>query len=57
AVIVQPEQFSLNHSHLPKMARLLHNHQFVSRIVRVAIDECHNIYAAGSTVNGRKAFR
>ncbi|KAJ7443986.1 hypothetical protein FB451DRAFT_1434779 [Mycena latifolia] len=26
-------------------------------VARVAVDECHNIYAVGSSVNGRKPFR
>jgi superfamily II DNA helicase RecQ len=39
------------------MARLLHDHKFVARIGEVTVDECHSIYAAGSTVNGRKPFR
>ncbi|KAJ7107878.1 P-loop containing nucleoside triphosphate hydrolase protein, partial [Mycena epipterygia] len=56
-LIVQPEQFATYHGHLPKMARLLHDHKFVSRVASVAVDECHNIYTAGSTVNGRIAFR
>ncbi|KAJ7839505.1 P-loop containing nucleoside triphosphate hydrolase protein [Mycena leptocephala] len=56
-LIVQPEQFELHHGHLPKMARLLHDHKFVSQIGGVTVDECHNTYIAGSTVNGRKPFR
>ncbi|KAJ7715433.1 hypothetical protein B0H14DRAFT_2284771, partial [Mycena olivaceomarginata] len=56
-LIVQPEQFLLNHGHLPKMARLLHDHRFISRVGNVSVNECHNIYMAGSTVNGRKPFR
>ncbi|KAJ7455171.1 hypothetical protein FB451DRAFT_1516915, partial [Mycena latifolia] len=55
--MIQPEQFSVHHGHLPRMARLLHDHKFVARVARVAIDECHNIYAVGSSVNGRKPFR
>lgn len=47
----------MNHGHLPRIARLLYDHKFVSRVGGVAIDECHNIYTAGSTVNGRPAFR
>ncbi|KAJ7211404.1 P-loop containing nucleoside triphosphate hydrolase protein [Mycena pura] len=56
-LIVQPEQFSLYHGHLPRMARLLHDHKFVSRVAAVAVDECHNIYMVGSAVNGRAPFR
>lgn len=54
---MQPEQFALNHGHLPKLARLLHDSKFVSRIARVSVDECHNIQNVGSSVNGRKPFR
>ncbi|KAJ6536233.1 P-loop containing nucleoside triphosphate hydrolase protein [Mycena capillaripes] len=56
-LIVQPEQFLIQHGHLPRMARLLHDHKFVSRIGGVSVDECHNIYTAGSSRNGRQAFR
>ncbi|KAJ7467914.1 hypothetical protein FB451DRAFT_1177579 [Mycena latifolia] len=56
-LIVQPEQFALHHGHLPRLARLLHDHKFVSRVARVSVDECHNIRQVGSTINGRKAFR
>ncbi|KAJ7078344.1 P-loop containing nucleoside triphosphate hydrolase protein, partial [Mycena epipterygia] len=56
-LIVQPEQFSVLHGHLPKMARLLHDQAFVKKVGGVSVDECHNIHTAGSTVNGRAAFR
>ncbi|KAJ7272254.1 P-loop containing nucleoside triphosphate hydrolase protein [Mycena rebaudengoi] len=56
-LIVQPEQFRLNHGHLPKMARLLHDHKFVTKVKRVAVDEAHNIYTAGTKLNGRPPFR
>ncbi|KAJ7241232.1 hypothetical protein B0H12DRAFT_1221583 [Mycena haematopus] len=56
-LIVQPEQFRLNHGHLPRMAKLLHNRVFVAKIKRVAIDEAHNIYTAGTVINGRPPFR
>ncbi|KAJ7190029.1 hypothetical protein GGX14DRAFT_580190 [Mycena pura] len=48
---------SLHHGHLPRMARLLHDHKFVSRVSAVTVDECHNIYVVGSTANGRTPFR
>ncbi|KAF7328238.1 Werner syndrome ATP-dependent helicase [Mycena venus] len=47
-LIVHPEQCSLYHGHLPKMARLLHDPKFVSRVAAVAADECHNIYMTSS---------
>ncbi|KAJ7855299.1 hypothetical protein B0H14DRAFT_2353278, partial [Mycena olivaceomarginata] len=43
-LMVQPEQFCLNHGHLPRMAKLLHNRTFVSKIARIAVDEVHNIH-------------
>ncbi|KAJ7866676.1 hypothetical protein B0H13DRAFT_2066447 [Mycena leptocephala] len=36
-LIVQPEQFRLTHGHLPRMAKLLHNRHFVSKVTRVAL--------------------
>ncbi|KAJ7502195.1 hypothetical protein B0H11DRAFT_1712939, partial [Mycena galericulata] len=43
--------------HLPRMAKLLNNRSFVSKIKRVADDEAHNIYTAGTVINGRPPFR
>ncbi|KAJ7635636.1 hypothetical protein B0H17DRAFT_861405, partial [Mycena rosella] len=40
-LIVQPEQFRMNHGHLPRLARLLNDRGFSSKIARVAIDEAH----------------
>ncbi|KAK7035127.1 P-loop containing nucleoside triphosphate hydrolase protein [Favolaschia claudopus] len=56
-LIATPEQFSMQHGHLPKLARLLHKSKFVSRIARLVVDECHNLFTAGSSRNNRKAFR
>ncbi|KAJ7771319.1 P-loop containing nucleoside triphosphate hydrolase protein, partial [Mycena maculata] len=56
-LIVQPEQFRLNHGHLPRLTRLLHDRSFVSKVARVAVDEAHNIQTAGSVIDGRPAFR
>ncbi|KAJ7448715.1 P-loop containing nucleoside triphosphate hydrolase protein [Mycena latifolia] len=56
-LIVQPEQFRLNHGHLPRMANLLNNRAFVAKIARVSVDEAHNIYTAGTVINGRAPFR
>ncbi|KAJ7888783.1 hypothetical protein B0H13DRAFT_1469192, partial [Mycena leptocephala] len=55
-LIVQPEQFAVNHGNPLKMARLLHDHAFVARVGQVSVDECRNIYIAGSNVNGLPAF-
>ncbi|KAJ7150362.1 P-loop containing nucleoside triphosphate hydrolase protein [Mycena filopes] len=56
-LVVQPEQLRIHHGHLPRMAKLLQNRAFVSKIKRVAVDEAHNIYTAGSVINNRPAFR
>jgi superfamily II DNA helicase RecQ len=56
-LIVQPEQFRLHHGHLPRMAKLLRNRAFVTKVKRVVIDEAHNIYTAGTSINGRPPFR
>ncbi|KAF8158781.1 P-loop containing nucleoside triphosphate hydrolase protein [Mycena galopus ATCC 62051] len=56
-LIVQPEQFRLTNGHLPRIARLLHDRAFVSKISRVSVDEAHNIKTAGTVINGRPAFR
>ncbi|KAJ7495742.1 P-loop containing nucleoside triphosphate hydrolase protein [Mycena galericulata] len=56
-LIVQPEQFRLNHGHLPRMARLLDNRTFVSKVTRVCVDEAHNIRTVGTAINGRPPFR
>ncbi|KAJ7724305.1 P-loop containing nucleoside triphosphate hydrolase protein [Mycena maculata] len=56
-LIVQPEQFRLTNGHLPRMAKLLRVRSFTSKVSRVAIDEAHNIYTAGTIINGRPPFR
>ncbi|KAK6996227.1 hypothetical protein R3P38DRAFT_2417634, partial [Favolaschia claudopus] len=56
-LIVQPEQFRLQNGHLPRLAKLLRNRVFVNKIKRLTIDEAHNIYTSGTTLNGRPPFR
>ncbi|KAJ7506368.1 P-loop containing nucleoside triphosphate hydrolase protein, partial [Mycena galericulata] len=56
-LIVQPEQFRPTNGHLPRIAKLLRNRVFASKVSRVAIDEAHNIYTAGAVINGRPPFR
>ncbi|KAJ7495699.1 hypothetical protein B0H11DRAFT_1716624, partial [Mycena galericulata] len=54
----QPEKLRrLKQGHLARMAKLLNNRSFVSKIKRVAVDEAHNIYTAGTVINGRPPFR
>ncbi|KAF8871288.1 P-loop containing nucleoside triphosphate hydrolase protein [Infundibulicybe gibba] len=56
-LIVQPEQFQLYQGHLPRLARLLHDREFLGRIRRVHVDEAHNVYISGTKRNGHPAFR
>ncbi|KAJ7888771.1 P-loop containing nucleoside triphosphate hydrolase protein [Mycena leptocephala] len=56
-LIVQPEQLRLFRGHMPRLARLLHTHQFVKTIARVHIDEIHFHCIAGLPRYGLPPFR
>ena len=57
-LIVTVEQlFKSREGHLPRLANLLRNHHFQKRVIRVIVDEAHNIHTAGLSHYGLDAFR
>ncbi|KAI9463684.1 P-loop containing nucleoside triphosphate hydrolase protein [Lactarius psammicola] len=57
-LIVTVEQlFKSREGHLPRLAILLRNQSFQRHIVRVVVDEAHNIHTAGLSHYGLDAFR
>ncbi|KAH8976407.1 P-loop containing nucleoside triphosphate hydrolase protein, partial [Lactarius hatsudake] len=57
-LIVTVEQlFKSREGHYPRLALLVRNHWFQKHIVRVIVDEAHNIHTAGLSHYGLDAFR
>ncbi|PPR05782.1 hypothetical protein CVT26_010156 [Gymnopilus dilepis] len=57
-LIVTVEQiFMTPEGHLPRLGVLIRNSHFQRLVVRVTVDEAHNIYFAGSSRYGLDAFR
>ena len=57
-LIVTVEQlFKSREGHLPRLALLLRNQHFQRLLVRVTVDEAHNIYTTGLPRYGLDAFR
>lgn len=57
-LIVTVEQlFKSREGHLPRLSLILRNQYFQKHIVRVIVDEAHNIYTAGLPHYGLDAFR
>ena len=49
--------FKSREGHLPRLAIFLRNQYFQRHIVRIVVDEAHNIYTAGLPLYGLDAFR
>jgi superfamily II DNA helicase RecQ len=54
---VSPEQLKRDNDHLTEFGRCIDKKRFSTKISRVSIDEGHHIYASGTPLNGRSAFR
>lgn len=55
--MVQPEQFQVYNSHLPRLAQLLHERKFIEKWKHLFVDEAHNTYTSGAKKHGQPAFR
>ncbi|KAF4593863.1 ATP-dependent DNA helicase sgs1 [Pleurotus pulmonarius] len=56
-LLVQPEQLSKFRGHLPRLAQLLDERDFIKQIRCINVDEAHFIYTAGTANYGLDAFR
>ncbi|KAJ7897932.1 hypothetical protein B0H14DRAFT_2332408, partial [Mycena olivaceomarginata] len=56
-LIVQPKQLRSFRGHMPRLARLLHTHQFIKTIARIHIDEIHFHCIVGLPRYGLPPFR